>query len=468
MGHIDKGHVIPEKDHGLTTGSIYKKMVLFALPIFLSNLFQQLYNTVDALIVGNALDEKALAAVGAGGSIIFLMTGFVYGLSVGAGVIIARFFGAKDWERLTRSIHTSIALGVIIGVVMTIVSVVCTPLMLRLLGTPEDVLPQSISYFGIYCLGTFAIVMNNFGTSVLMSVGDSRRPMIYLIISAVSNVFLDLLFILVFKMGVEGAALASVCAMVIHLVLTYIKLTRLGLAGEKWGLKWRQIRLDKNLLKPIVVQGVPSGLQNSVTSLSHLVIQSSINLFGAAAMAGCISNSRVEGFVFLPITSFAMALTTFVSQNIGAKRYDRVRQGMKFGVITSVVLSELIGVVTFIFAPVFIGMFSQEPQVVEIGTAYMRSVSLFYCLLAYSHSCSGILRGLGKPIIAMGVFLTAWCVFRIIFVVTGIRLIHDIAVIFWAYPTAWSLSSILFTIFVIRTLKRVLPKENGAESSVAF
>ena len=430
----------------LTSGSVARGILMFAVPIFISNLFQQLYNAVDSLIVGNFLGGDALAAVGSSGSLIFLLTGFVNGVSLGAGVLVARYYGARDDENLHRVVHTSVALGIVAGLVLTVVGVILTPQILLWMDTPQEVLANSVIYFRVYFLGCIAVVLYNVGASILQSVGDSKSPMYYLLAASILNVVLDLLFIAVFHMGVGSAAFATILSQTLSAFLAFRKLSR---ATEAYRVQWRKIRFHGPTLRAVVVQGVPSGVQNSVISLANVIVQANINAFGADAMAGCGAYSKIEGFAFLPVTCFSMALATFVSQNIGAGKMDRVRKGMKFGVITSPALAECIGVAIFLLSPLLVAAFNNEPQVIAFGVQQARTASLFYCLLAFSHCCAGILRGLGRPVVPMGVMLAVWCALRICYITVAVRLVPNIGVIFWAYPLTWFISSSLFAWYLL-------------------
>ena len=436
-----------EKNVSLTSGSVARGMLVFAVPIFFSNLFQQLYNAVDSLIVGNFLGGDALAAVGSSGSLIFLLTGFVNGVSLGAGVLVARHYGAKDDAALHRAVHTTVALGITAGVVLSVVGVLLTPQILRWMDTPENVLPNSIIYFRVYFMGSLAVVMYNMGASILQSVGDSRSPMRYLIIASILNVILDLWFIAGLHMGVGGAAFATIISQTVSAGLAFRKLT---LTKEAYGVRWRQVRFHPATLRAVVAQGVPSGVQNSVISIANVIVQANINAFGANAMAGCGAYSKVEGFVFLPVTCFSMALATFVSQNIGAGQLPRVRRGMRFGIVCSCLLAECVGLAMFTMAPIFIGAFSGEADVVAFGVQQARTVSLFYCLLAFSHCCAGILRGLGRPVVPMVIMLAIWCALRITYITITVHFIPQISVVFWAYPITWAISSLLFAWYLTR------------------
>ena len=439
-------------NHRLTEGSVSRKMLTFALPIFFSNLFQQLYNAVDSLIVGNFIGRSALAAVSSSSSMILLLIGFINGVSLGAGVLIARYYGAEDEDNMERAIHTTVALGLCAGVVLTVVGVILTPQILQWIGTPSDVIANSILYFRIYFFGSSAVVLYNMGASILQSVGDSRSPMKYLIAASIANVALDLLFVAVFRWGVGSAALATILSQCLSAFLAFRKLT---VTRESYRVTWRRVRFEGSTFKQIITLGIPSGVQSSVVSLANVIVQANINAFDSAAMAGCGAYSRIEGFAFLPVTCFALALSTFVSQNMGAGKFDRVRAGMRFGLLCSPLLAELIGVVIFTAAPLLVSAFNSEPDVVTFGTAYARTVSLFYCLLAFSHCSAGILRGMGRPIVPMTIMLSVWCALRITYITLTVRMIPDIRVVYWAYPLTWSISSVLFALCLWRLLRHI-------------
>lgn len=432
----------------MSEGSIIKKIIMFAIPLFLGNLFQQLYNTVDSLIVGNFLGSSALAAVSSSGNLIFLMVGFFNGISVGAGVIIAKYFGSKEYDKLNKAVHTTVAFGIISGLLLTFIAVILAPKILILMGTPSDVLPNSISYFRIYFLGSLAFVLYNFLTGILQAVGDSKHPLYYLIISSFINVLLDILFISTFHMGVASAALATIISQVISCILCVIHLMK---APIEYRLIIKNIRFDYSMLKQVISQGLPTGLQNSIISFANVVVQSHINSFGKMAIAGSGSYAKIEGFVFLPILSIAFALTTFVSQNIGAQKYDRVKKAAIFGIISSTVLAELIGFIIYAFAPSLITLFDSTKEVVYYGTLHARTASLFYFLLSLSHCIAGILRGAGKSIVPMIVMLVCWCIIRVSYMSIALYFIKDIQVVYYAYPLTWCLSSIVFIIYYLKS-----------------
>ena len=459
----ERGGPMAEQDQNLlTVGSVPRKMLTFALPIFLSNLFQQLYNAVDSLIVGRFIGEQALAAVSSSSSLIMLLTGFINGLSLGAGVLIARFYGAQDDDRVERAVHTTLALGIAAGAVLTLLGSILAPQILRWIGTPPDVIDSSTAYFRTYFYGCAAVVLYNMAASILQSVGDSRSPMLYLIAASLTNVVLDLLFVAVFHWGVGSAALATILSQILSAGLALGKLTRS--AGRSYRIRWRRVRFEGPMLKQVVTLGVPSGVQNSVVSLANVIVQANINVFGSSAMAGCGAYSKIEGFAFLPVTCFALALSTFVSQNIGAQRYDRVKAGMKFGLLCSPLLAEGIGVCIFFLSPQLISLFNDHPEVIAFGVNYAHTAALFYFLLAFSHCCAGILRGMGRPIVPMAVMLTVWCAIRITYITLTVRLIPSIQVVYWAYPLTWTISSVLFVLFLSRLRFPPMAGEGHSES----
>ena len=431
----------------LTEGSIWKGMLLFAMPVFFGNLFQQLYNAFDAWVVGRFLGETALAAVSSSGNLIFLMVGFFNGVAMGAGAVISRHFGARDYDTLKKSIHTVTILGLASGLFLTVVGVTFTPTILRWMNTPENVLPQSIAYFRYYSYGVVFVVMYNVFVGILHAVGDSRHPLYYLIASTLVNVVLDLIFVGVLHLGVGSAALATTISQGLSALLCCIHLLR---SKEVYRLERKQLRCHRSSARDILRIGVPSGVQNSVISIANVVVQSSINTFGAAAMAGCGANSKLEGFVFLPVTCFTQALATFVGQNLGAQQYDRVKKGVRFGVLCCMMLAEIIGIFAYTFAPQMIGFFNNTPEVVDFGVRHMRVTTLFYCLLAFSHCIAAVMRGAGKAAVPMYTMLLCWCLIRVTYIMLALKVVYQLETVSWAYPITWTCSSIVFLIYFLK------------------
>ena len=431
----------------MTKGSITKNLVLFAVPLFLGQLLQQLYSIVDSVVVGNVLGKEALAAVSTTGSLIFLMVGFINGLFMGNSVIIGKSFGAKDFNEVSKATHTGIAFAILMGIAMTVCGYFFIPVLLGWMGTPADVMDNSVLYFKIYFLGGLGNILYSACCGVFQAVGDSRRPLYYLAASTVINTVLDILFVKYLGLGIGGAAFATIIAQFISALLAFTKLMRVDGPHRIYVNK---LKMDLHLLGKELKIGIPTGIQNSVIAIGNVVVQSNINAFGSVAMAGCGSYSKLEGFVFLPITCICMALTTFVSQNLGAGKIDRVKKGSVIGSAIGVGSAELIGFAVFAYAPVFLRMFSSDPEVIAIGVTQARTESLFFFLLALSHCLAGVYRGAGKTTVPMIVMLSSWCLLRITYITIIVRLIPVVNVIFWAYPLTWSVSTVIFVIYYFR------------------
>lgn len=431
----------------LTRGSIKKGLIGFAFPLFLGNLFQQLYNTADSLIVGNFLGPLALASVSSSTPLIFMLIGFFNGVAMGAGVVISKSFGARDREMLDKAVHTDVAFGLTAGVCLTVFAVLFTPSILHLMKTPEDIMPTSTEYFRIWSWGLVFSIMYNICMGIMNAVGDSRHPLYYLIISSVTNVILDLVFIGVLGLGVWSVALATTISQGLSVILS---LGRMFRGNEIYKLEIRKIRFTVPVLKEIIRMGLPSGIQNSVIGFANTIVQTNINTFSSVAVAGSGAYSKIEGFAFLPITCFSMGLMTFIGQNLGAKEYERAKKGARFGILTSITLAELIGVMVFIFAPFLISLFNDDPAVVSYGTRQARIESLFYFALALSHCIAGIMRGCGKAKVPMFIMLGIWCVFRVSYLTVVLSFYHHVEVIYTVYPLTWSMSSVLFLIYFFR------------------
>jgi putative MATE family efflux protein len=431
----------------MTKGSITKNLISFAIPLFFGQLLQQLYNVVDSVVVGNVLGKEALAAVSTTGSLIFLMVGFIGGLFMGNSVIIGKSYGAKDYDRVSAAAHTGITFAIIMGIVMTVWGYFFTPVLLGWMGTPADVMNNSVTYFKIYFLGGLGNIMYNACCGIFQAMGDSKRPLYYLMVSTILNTILDITFVKFLGFGIGGAALATVIAQFVSAGLAFYRLTRVDSPHRIYLSK---LHIDKPILVKELSIGFPTGIQNSVIAIGNVVVQSNINAFGSVAMAGCGSYFKLEGFVFLPITCMSMALTTFVSQNLGAGEVNRVKKGSKIGSLISITCAEIIGVLVFTLSPYLLRIFSGDPEVLAIGAAQARTQSLFYFLLALSHCLAGTYRGAGKTTVPMIVMLSSWCLLRITYITIIVHFIPVVNVIFWAYPLTWSVSSIIFIIYYFK------------------
>ena len=428
------------KNRGLMTeGVIWKEILLFSIPLLLGNLFQQLYNAVDSVVVGNYIGAQALAAVGSSAPVINLLVSFFMGLAVGAGVIISRYFGARKKEELHIAVHTSLALTFTAGLVMTLIGVLISPYVLQWVGTPSDVMESSVLYLRIYFLGILSVMVYNMGSGILRAVGDSRNPLYFLIVSSVTNIILDMLFVIVFHMGIAGVGWATLIAQTISAVLTMLLLMR---TKEEYQVKLKHIRFHKHMLYEIVRLGLPSGLQNAIVSFSNVIVQSNINAFGSLAMAGCGSYTKIDGFAILPVMSYSMALTTFTGQNMGAKKYDRVKQGAKTGILMSVITIVCISALLLMLGPNVLAIFSSDPTVINYGLYMMHVLAPGYIFLAISHAFNGIIRGAGITTVPMIVMVTCWCGLRMAWILTSVPLFHDIGVVFMGWPLTWIASAL--------------------------
>ena len=432
----------------MTSGGTYSNIVAFALPVFLSQLFQQLYNTADTFIVGHFLGTNALAAVSSSGTLIFLLVSFFDGAAMGAGITISRYFGASNAEKVGRAVHTNIAFALVSGTLLTVCGVIFTPTFLTWMKTDPDVMGEAVEYFRYYFAGALALVLYNNMRGIMNAVGDSVRPLIYLAVSSVTNVVLDVLFVGVCGFGVWSAAVATVISQALSVVLCFIHLIK---PGRIYTLSIRKIRFHRDMLTEILRYGLPSGVQNSVIALANVIVQTQINSFGKFATAAYGTHAKIEGFAFLPITSFNMAITTFISQNLGACEYERAKKGARFGIVTAILLAEAVGVFVYIFSPHLVGAFDSTPEVIALGVKQEHTVALFYFLLAYSHAVAAVCRGAGKAFVPMTVMLSVWCIFRIIYIIAVMKYFGKIDYIYPAYPITWAISSIIYFIYYHRS-----------------
>lgn len=431
----------------LTEGPIIKNILRFAIPLFIGQLLQQFYNMADAWVIGNFADNDAFAAVSSAGSMTFLIVGLFNGIAIGGGVIISKYYGAKEEEKVVKAIHTNFLFGMIASVLSTVVGLLIMPHILVWMKTPESVMPNSLSYFTIYFAGVSTVIMYNICMSIMRSLGDSIHPLYYLILSSVVNVVLDLLFVAVFKWGVAGAAIATVIAQGLSVILCLIRMCR---QEDYTRLDFRKIHFDKDMMLEVIKQGLPTGIQNAVISIGNLTVQTNINSFGSYAMAGVGAYSKIEGFVFLPIMSMSMSLPTFVSQNLGAKKIDRAKKGSIFGILFGMITAELLGVIIYFTSPSLLKIFVDTTESIGYGTIHAKVTALFFFLLALSHCAAGVLRGCGKAFIPMATMLAFWCGVRVVYVTSILKIIPQFQMISWAYPLTWTLSSIVFVVILLR------------------
>ncbi len=422
----------------MTEGPIGGALFRFTMPILLGNVFQQLYNTADALIVGNMLGSRALASVTSVGTVIWMLIGFFNGFAQGSGVIIARYFGAGDEDGLKRAIHTHTLLCFIAGLLLTAAGLALSPWIVARMNTPAEVVGQSLMYLRVFFMGGLGLAVYNGCTGLMQAVGDSRHPLYYLIFSSCLNVALDILLIGAFGMDVDGAALATIIAQFVSALLC---LSRLFRTREVYRLELSSMRIDPVVMKNILRFGTPAAVQNTVTAFGNTMIQANVNSFGDMAMAGVGALQKIEGFLFMPITSLAIALSTFVSQNLGAKEIERTKKGARYGVITAMVVAEIMGLLFFLFAKDLLAFFTREPEAIAYGFRRVQLVWVFYICLAATHSMAGVMRGAGKPMVTMVAFVGCWCVLRVLIMTLLMPIFRSIDVVFLAFASTWCISA---------------------------
>ena len=419
----------------MTSGSIIKQIVLFSLPLMLGNVFQMLYNTVDSVVVGNYVGKEALAAVGSTTMIVNMLVFFFNGFSVGAGVLIAQRFGARDMERLHTAIETTMAMTFVLCGAFTLIGVFSVRPMLRFMNTPEDVFEGAVSYLTIYFFGISGLLVYNIGSGILRAVGDTTRPLMFLILTSLLNIALDLLFVLGFHMGIEGVAYATILSQLVSAVLTLRLLTA---TKDIYRLTWRDLRIDGPVLRRIFAVGLPAGIQSVITGFSNIFVQSYINFFGSSCMAGWSCYNKLDGFIMLPMQSTAMAATTFVSQNIGANQPQRAHRGTRDTILLSVGITGAIAVALVIFAAPAIRLFTKDSSVIEYGVLFMRANTLFLMANAVNHTLAGALRGRGDSRGPMLIMLGCFVAVRQVYLFVVTRFIANTPLLVGlGYPVGW-------------------------------
>ena len=432
------------KSTDLIHGHIAKSIFWFSVPLLIGNLFQQLYNTVDAYVVGNFVSKEALAAVGASSPIINMLIGFFMGLATGAGVIIAQYFGAGDNGRLKKAVHSSAALTLVMSLLLTVVGIIGTNPMLHAIGIPADVFHDSSTYLMIYFAGISFNLIYNMGSGILRAMGDSKRPLYFLIIACIVNIILDFLFVKYLHMGVAGAGYATLIAQAISAILVVIVLIR---SEGPHQLFWKQIRFHLPILKKIIMVGLPTGIQQSIVSLSNVIVQSYVNAFGSSVVAGYSATIRIDGFVNLPLQSFNMAVTTFVGQNIGAKQYERVKKGSRIALWMTMAVIATMAISLFFFGESFIAIFNSEPDVIQAGRTMQLAFVPFYIMLPVVQIYNGVLRGAGKSSVPMYIMVFNFVILRQIYLAIVTQMTSDVYFVFMGWPVTWVTCAIMFIIY---------------------
>lgn len=432
--------------HLMTEGNILKEILLFSVPLILGNLLQQFYNTFDSIIVGKFVGANALAAVGSSGSMIFLIISFAQGAAVGAGVIVSQYLGGQNRNGVQKTVHTSIAIALFLGVVMSILGVLVSRPLLLWMDTPKEVLPESIVYLKIYFSGTIFTVLYNMVSGILNAVGNSKRSLIYLAIASITNIVLDIVLVALLRMGISGAAIATVFSQFISCVFSMRFLLK---TNESYQVSLKKIRFHKMVCIRIIKVGLPAGIQNTVIAISNVLVQASVNGFGATSMAGFGAYLKVDGFNILPVMSISMAVTTFTGQNFGAGKLDRVKKGMNKTLWIGIIYTIVTGALILLFADPIMRLFTDDPGVVAYGKQAMHYFCPFYWLLSILHGLAGTIRGTGKSIPPMAVLLISLCLFRIFWIQLILPHYTTIDGIFVLYPISWAVGVVLMILYTI-------------------
>ena len=436
------------KDVDMTQGNILGHIIRFAFPLLIGNIFQQLYNTVDTWVVGKYVSNEAYAAVGSVGPIVNMLIGFFLGLSSGAGVVISQYYGAHRHEEVSKTVHTAIVMTLVMGVAFTALGLFMTPFMLDLMKTPEKVLPESTAYLTIYFSGVLGLMLYNIGAGILRAVGDSKRPFYYLVVCALMNTVLDLVFVIYLGKGVEGVALATIISQATSAVLVIITLMRTDSCIK---LRISRLRVHWDMLKKIFLVGIPAAIQMAITAFSNIFVQSYINFFGEDCMSGWTTYAKVDQLLFLPMQSIALASTTFVGQNLGSNQPERAKKGVARALVLAVSSTVIMMIPVLIFAPWIVAFFNDKPEVVENGALLLRWLSPFYVLCCFNQVYAGALRGAGNSKAPMVIMLSSFVLFRQVYLFCMSRICNEIIPIAMSYPAGWLLCSTLTTIYFHKT-----------------
>ncbi|MCM1145515.1 MAG: MATE family efflux transporter [Blautia sp.] len=443
----------------MCNGPILGKILLFALPLMCSSILQLLFNAADVIVVGRFAGDNSLAAVGSNTSLINLLTNFFLGLSVGANVLVARFFGAKQQKDLTETVHTAMLLSIYSGIALTVIGCIGAKQILIWMQTPEDVLPLAVLYLRIYFLGMTATMLYNFGSAIMRAVGDTRRPLYYLSIAGVINVLLNLFFVITLQMDVAGVAAATVISQCISafLIVRCMVKQQGGVHLELSGL-----RIDGDKLKRIVQIGLPASFQGILFSFSNVIIQSSVNSFGAIVVAGNSAAANIEGFVYVSMNAFHQAAISFTGQNIGAAKYERVNKILYLSELCVIVVGTVFGNLAAFFGRPLLGMYTPNPVVVEAGMKRMNIICRLYALCGMMDVMVGSLRGIGYSIMPMIVSLIGACGLRLLWIFTLFRIesFHTTTSLYLTYPASWVITFVAHVIcFII--VRRKLARRWG-------
>ena len=449
------------KQTDILTGSIPRQLLAFFLPIWFGTLFQQLYNTADTLIVGNFVGTNALAAVGATGAFVNLLVGLSVGLCSGAGVVVAQSYGAKDLEAVDRQIHTALVFSVVIGAMLTVVGLLSAEPVLRLMGTPAEILGDAALYLRLYFLGMIPQILYNMGTNILRAAGDSKRPLYFLIVASLVNIVLDIVFIAIFHWGVAGAALATVLSQIASAVLTLRCLA--GSQGMPWHLSAAKLRMERPILMAICRIGIPAAAQSALYNVSNMVIQSCMNGFGTSTIAAWGVYGKIDFVFWMTVNSLGISITTFAGQNFGAQLYDRVRRSVRVCLAMAAGITLCISVVFYFAAEPLFRLFSQDPEVIAVGVEMMHVLVPAYLTYVCIEILSGALRGCGDVRVPTLITVFGVCGLRILWLLVAVPVWHSVATVELSYPITWTLASLLFVVYYKKGgwLRRCIAARHG-------
>ncbi len=441
-----------QKTQDMTVGPIDRQIISFALPLMFGNVFQMLYNTVDSIVVGNFVGTEALAAISTTTMIVNMAVLFFNGFSIGAGVVISNSFGAGEHDRLHTAVETAVTVTFLLSIAFTFLGIAGVPLMLRLMDTPEDVFGQAETYLNIYFAGIAGLLIYNMGSAVLRAVGDSTRPLLFLILTSVMNIILDLMFVLLFHQGIAGVAYATIISEAVSAVLILLLLIR---TEEVYRFSWRDMQINGSDFRRIVAIGLPNAIQSVLTALSNIFVQAYINFFGSACMAGWGCYNKVDSFIFLPVQSMAMAATTFVGQNAGAGNVERENKGTWASIRISLIITGVTAVLVWIFAPFAMRLFTQDVKVIDFGTMFLRTNCFFLLMNDVNHVLAGALRGRGDSVGPMIIMLIGFVGIRQTYLYTATRLIANTPrLVGFGYPVGWTSTCIIEVLYFIRVWKK--------------
>lgn len=431
----------------ITEGVIWKQLLIFFFPILLGTFFQQMYNTVDTIIVGRFVGTQALAAVGATSALINLMNGFFVGLSTGATVLLSQFFGANDRRGVSSALHTGAGLSLVLGLLILVLGTTAGPRLLRLMKTPEACMEDAVLYIRILFTGSVASMIYNMGAGILRAMGDSKRPMIFLVITCFVNILMDLLCVVVLKLGVAGAAIATVLSQTVSAVLVTTALLRLP---EDVRLRFRKIRLDPGLLRRILYVGIPAGLQFVTFDLANILIQSGINSFGDVTVAAWTAYVKTDSLTWMISGAFGVSITTFVGQNFGAQKYARIRQSVWVCLGMSVALIGTLSALVLTFREFILGIYTTDPEVIRVGAMVIAWIVPFNFLFMPVEVFAGTMRGTGYSLMPTAITCVCVCLFRVVWIFTLVSRFHTVHMLALCYPASWLLASLVFFLAYLR------------------